>query len=204
MKPRRKKTIKQEFKLDLYPTKEQIEMIKINVNNVCRLWDYFIDISNNHFSKYQKHMFNKELRTHIKNLPVNQTYSQTLQHVATDFERQLRLDKSIPEEKNPHKIVAIEYHKSYKINNDFIYIPKIGWIIYDGAIHKLLNTNGYLLLIADPLTPFEIDRDLKEYKSYYCLLLCDGLYGKKIDVSERIWLKNYREMFYNMNVVDVE
>ena len=169
----RKKPIKQEFKFDLYPTKEQIEIIKINVNNVCTIWNYFVNISKN------RYIHNKELRTHIKKLPVNQTYSQSLQLVAIDFERQLRY--------------------SQKRGS----LPKIGWIIYDGAdIHKLSNSEGYLFLIVDPLEPYDMGayRNIEEYKYCYCRLLCDGLYGNKIDFSERIWIKNYRELLYNMNL----
>lgn len=134
--------IRKAFKFRLYPTPEQEEKLRQCGGNARWLWNYFLRINEEEYTKNKKFVFAYDLMKLLPDLKkecefLSLSWSQSLQQVAWHFDRVLKdflnpeLQREFPTAKKKAKQRdSFTIPQKYRIEKKYVYIPKVGEVAW--------------------------------------------------------------------------
>lgn len=136
------------IKIRAYPNEEQKIKLAQSFGSSRWLWNNFLNLSIQNYEKEKTSFSRFKLQALIPNLKkektwLKQPHSQSLQMVVknldTAFQNFFGKRANFPKFKSKHHQQSIQFPQSVKLNNDKVFIPKIGWI--KAKVHRKLPEN---------------------------------------------------------------
>lgn len=128
--------LKRAYKFRLYPNDEQKQKLLQHGGNTRFLWNYFLNLNQDHYKETNKFIFAHDLIVSLPKLKqeyefLDLSFSQSLQQVGRHFDRALKDfikgEKDFPARKHKSKERdSFTVPQKFRIEKKYVFIPKIG------------------------------------------------------------------------------